>query len=166
MASKYGSKYDDGNGGAASEKESEVGSPPAIINVTAIRVDEDAPAGGTVPLDASLRLEIDFDSDTALSRARWNVKFVVDIVSKRYIVALGSQNDFDVCAGHNSFVFSIDSLDVTRVRNKHLLNNAGLLVASLVTREDQDVIDVNLVVQTSKSKSDEKLVRYIMNPLR
>ena len=69
-------------------------------------------------------------------------------------------------AGANSFVFSLDRLDVTRVKSKHLLNNAGLLVATLVTRESEDVLGVNLVVQTARSKDGDRLVRHILNPLR
>jgi hypothetical protein len=50
------------------------------------------------------------------------------------------------------------------IKRKHLINNAGLLIASLVTSDGQDVIDVNLVVQVSKSENG--LVRHILNPLR
>jgi len=90
----------------------------------------------------------------------------VDIVSKRYIVELGAQGGVDVREGANSFVFSLDRLDVTRVKSRHLLNNAGLLVATLVTGGGEDVLGVNLVVQTARSKDGDRLVRHILNPLR
>ena len=65
--------------------------------------------------------------------------FVVDIVSKRYIVDLGVQERVQVREGANSFVFSLDRLDVSRVKRKHLLNNAGLLVATLVTGDSRAI---------------------------
>eukprot|EP00946_MAST-07B_sp_MAST-7B-sp1_P002299 g2299.t1 len=164
----YASKYDDGEGSAGG-KRGEEGAPPAVIDVTDIRVDEaSGPSSGAGPmdLDAALHLEIDYGSDRDLCDARWSVAFVVDIVSKRYIVDLGVQERVQVREGTNSFVFSLDSLDVSRVKRKHLLNNAGLLVATLVTGDGRDVISVNLVVQTAHSKDRDTLLRHILNPLR
>jgi hypothetical protein len=146
---------------------SDPGAPPATIDVRAIRVDaEHAGAGGRPPLSAALRLEIDFDSDAALRGAAWRVRFLVDVVSKRYIVELGEARGWDVARGGNSFVFSLDSVDVSRVKSKHLLNNAGLLIAALQTADGEDVIDINLVVQVSRSRETGELERYILNPLR
>ena len=171
MSQKFGSKYDDADSSSSSSaggKQTEDRALAAIIDVTAIRVDEGSGAGSgaSTDLDAALRLEIDYSSDRELRGARWSVAFVVDIVSKRYIVELGSHDGVNVRVGANSFVFSLDRLDVTRVKSKHLLNNAGLLVATLVTRESEDVLGVNLVVQTARSKDGDRLVRHILNPLR
>ena len=166
MSQNFGSKYDDTGSSSAGGKQAEDGALPAVIDVTAIRVDEGRGGGASTALDAALRLEIDYSSDRALRGARWSVAFVVDIVSKRYIVELGAQGGVDVREGANSFVFSLDRLDVTRVKSRHLLNNAGLLVATLVTGGGEDVLGVNLVVQTARSKDGDRLVRHILNPLR
>jgi|TARA_B110000211_G_C13690312_1_gene382801 hypothetical protein len=149
---------------SAGGKEGGTADVPATIDVRAIRVDDDGKKGPR-ELEDVLRLEIDFDSDTNLNNARWNIKYMVDVVSKRYIVELGAQNGVDIRQGSNTFSFSLDSIDMSGVKRKHLINNAGLLTASLVTNNDQDVIDVNLVVQVAKSDNGS-LVRHILNPLR
>ena len=76
---------------SAGGKEGGTADVPATIDVRAIRVDDDGKKGPR-ELEDVLRLEIDFDSDTNLNNARWNIKYMVDVVSKRYIVELGAQN--------------------------------------------------------------------------
>jgi hypothetical protein len=174
MSSKFGEKSSNegktnvGGGGKNTEPDDEDGNTPvAIINVTAIRVDEDnrgTQSGGPRPLEDALRLDIDFNSDTSLENAKWTLKYMVDVVAKRYIVELGTQKDVHVTDGPNTFSYVLDSIDMSGIKRKHLINNAGLFIASLCTFDDQDIIDVNLVVQVSKT--EHGLVRHILNPLR
>jgi hypothetical protein len=174
MSSKFGEKSSNegktnvGGGGKNTEPDDEDGNTPvAIINVTAIRVDEDnrgTQSGGPRPLEDALRLDIDFNSDTSLENAKWTLKYRVDVVAKRYIVELGTQKDVHVTDGPNTFSYVLDSIDMSGIKRKHLINNAGLFIASLCTFDDQDIIDVNLVVQVSKT--EHGLVRHILNPLR
>jgi hypothetical protein len=174
MSSKFGEKSSNegktnvGGGGKNTEPDDEDGNTPvAIINVTAIRVDEDnrgTQSGGPRPLEDALRLDIDFNSDTSLENAKWTLKYMVDVVAKRYIVELGTQKDVHVTDGPNTFSYVLDSIDMSGIKRKHLINNAGLFIASLCTFDDQDIIDVNLVVKVSKT--EHGLVRHILNPLR
>lgn len=161
MSSKYEGKTS--NEGKSSNEGKE-GEEPATINVRAIRVDEDGDKGPR-GLEDLLRLEIDFDSDTQLRNAKWKVRYMVDVVAKRYVVELGVQTEVAIHQGTNTFSFVLDAIDMSGVKRKHLINNAGLLTASLTTEDEQDVIDINLVVQVAKVESGG-LVRHILNPLR
>ena len=153
------SKFDAGGKTAGGKEGND--SVPATIEVQNIRVDDE---GKPRPLEDVLRLEIDYTSDTALPSAKWNVKYMVDVVAKRYIVELGVQNNVDIRKGANTFSFVLDAIDMSGVKRKHLINNAGLLTASLSSEAGQQVIDVNLVIQVSKSS--DGLIRHILNPLR
>jgi hypothetical protein len=165
MSSKFGGKNSEGKSSGGKNGEEAEEDSPATIKVHSIRVDDDGDNRGSLrPLEDLLRLEIDFDSDTSLQNAVWNVKYMVDVVAKRYIVELGGKTDVDINNGSNTFTFLLDSINMSGIKRKHLINNAGLLIASLVTSDGQDVIDVNLVVQVSKSENG--LVRHILNPLR
>ena len=162
MASKYEGK--ESSAGGKDGSEAAAAAAAATIEVRAIRVDDDGKGSGPRRLEDVLLLEIDYDSDTNLSDAKWRVRYLVDVVAKRYIVELGEQSRVEVCNGTNTFSFSLDAIDMSGVKKKHLINNAGLLTASLLTAEGEDVIDVNLVVQVAKS--EQGLMRHILNPLR
>lgn len=86
---------------------------------------------------------------------------MVDSVSARHIIELGSTEPADYAAGTNSFSFKTPSVDVSGIKPSRLAN-AGLLTASL-TSDGTEVMDLNMVVQVTKE--GDEFVRTVYNPL-
>mmetsp|Transcript_34435 Transcript_34435/g.82201 ORF Transcript_34435/g.82201 Transcript_34435/m.82201 type:complete len:156 (-) Transcript_34435:27-494(-) len=114
------------------------------------------------PVTAPLTLEIDFSCSAAVRAAVWQVKYMVDSVGKRKIIVLGETGAEDYAEGEHSMAFAVDSIDVSGIKPSALAN-AGLLIASLRDGDGTEIIDINLVVQVSKT--DEGFERCIFNPL-
>ena len=109
----------------------------------------------TATSKAELNLAIEYESTAELTGATWNFQYMVDSVRKRHIIKLGSIEDQDIKIGHNSCEFHVDSVNVSGIRPSRLAN-VGLLSATLTTREGEEVLTINMVVQVAKTDSDAK----------
>ena len=165
MSLKFEGKYDEGVCSAGSKCDpAEYG-----INVTAIQAEPNNCA-----LQDELNLVITYESAENIRNAIWSVQYMVDSVHKRHIVKLGTVEE-RVSAGINTFIFHVDKIDVSGVKPSRLAN-VGLLSATLSTKEGNEVITINIVVQVTKDTlvegkmSDEgpgtpTFIRTIFNPL-
>ena len=163
MASKYEGKM--AEGGKTAEDS------PGSFEVTALSIEPN-----DCDLQAELNLTIEYESTAELTGATWNFQYMVDSVRKRHIIKLGSIEDQDIKIGHNSCEFHVDSVNVSGIRPSRLAN-VGLLSATLTTREGEEVLTINMVVQVAKTDSDAKFggktasdeeqrfTRCIFNPL-
>lgn len=94
----------------------------------------------------------------------------MDTVRKRHVIQVGETKCCDYDQGKGSMHFEVDEIAVDGLKAS-TLSNCGLLVASLQTQSEhskQDtktLVDVQMVVQVSKHKSDDSLHRRIFSPL-
>jgi len=109
-----------------------------------------------------LDLEVDFDLSENLSEATWEMKYLVDSMRKRHVIALGETEMTNYEAGPNSFLFSVDGIDVKNIK-PGALTNAGLLSCVLKDGEGEEVFCLNFVVQVRHE--GDKFVRTIFSPL-
>lgn len=163
MASKYEGKM--AEGGKSAEDS------PGSFEVTALSIEPN-----DCDLQDELNLTIEYESTAELTGATWSFQYMVDSVRKRHIIKLGSIEDQDIKIGHNSCEFHVDSVNVSGIRPSRLAN-VGLLSATLTTREGEEVLTINMVVQVAKTDSDAKFggktasdeeqrfTRCIFNPL-
>lgn len=75
---------------------------------------------------------------------------------------LGETEAEDYSEGANHMRFAVAAIDVSGIKPSSLAN-AGLLIASLRDGAGAEIIDVNFVVQVSKS--GDGFERCIFNPL-
>ena len=102
-------------------------------------------------LSERLELEVDFSLDRPLCDAQWEIRYMVDSVQRRHVIILGETELEDYPEGASSFLFSVPRIDVSGIKPGSL-TNAGLLTASL-RADGREVMDLNMVVQVTKSVS-------------
>jgi hypothetical protein len=162
MASKYEGKSSEGTKVSTEESNS--------FEITSLTVEPN-----NCLLEEELNIVIDFESNTNLVNATWNFQYMVDSIRKRHIIKLGALEEQNVTVGHNSCEFHVDAINVSGIRPSRLAN-VGLLSATLNTKNEEEVLTINMVVQVAKSddsggggkkSSDDKqsFTRCIFNPL-
>ena len=144
MSSKYEGKTSDGGGGKTSESNEDTNS----FEVTALTVEPN-----NCLLQEELNIIIQFESNTNLNDATWNFQYMVDSVRKRHIIILGSLEGQDIKIGSNSCEFHVDTINVSGIRPSRLAN-VGLLSATLNTKNEEEVLTINMVVQVAKSEDN------------
>ena len=144
MSSKYEGKTSDGGGGKTSESNEDTNS----FEVTALTVEPN-----NCLLQEELNIIIQFESTTNLNDATWNFQYMVDSVRKRHIIILGSLEGQDIKIGSNSCEFHVDTINVSGIRPSRLAN-VGLLSATLNTKNEEEVLTINMVVQVAKSEDN------------
>ena len=144
MSSKYEGKTSDGGGGKTSESNEDTNS----FEVTALTVEPN-----NCLLQEELNIIIQFESNTNLNDATWNFQYMVDSVRKRHIIVLGSLEGQDIKIGSNSCEFHVDAINVSGIRPSRLAN-VGLLSATLNTKNEEEVLTINMVVQVAKSEDN------------
>ncbi|CAM9169557.1 unnamed protein product [Chrysoparadoxa australica] len=114
--------------------------------------------------DVSERLELsmDFKLSSPLSNAYWEIKLVVDSVSARHTIVLGSTEPQDYPKGKSSMYFHVQSIDVSGVE-PCALANTGLVTAGLKAGKGDEIADVNMVVQVEENNG--RFSRTIYSPL-
>jgi hypothetical protein len=110
---------------------------------------------------------------------RWVLQYVVDFTSKRHCLTLLRAAPLvdGLAAGPHTFTFVVPSIDVTGVKERHLLQ-VGLLRLILVapsvegaaTRtaeeaEHDGLVNISMVVQVAKDSATGQLIRNIIPPI-
>ncbi|GMI58294.1 hypothetical protein ScalyP_jg648 [Parmales sp. scaly parma] len=110
-----------------------------------------------------IELEMEFSLSCPVSDAFWEIKYVVDSMSRRQIIILGETDKTNYPQGESSMLFSVQQIDVSNVK-QGTLANAGLLSATLIMASTQtEVITINAVVQVTEEEGEFN--RVIYNPL-
>ena len=122
MESKSESKFSE------SKSEEKSSTPKEIVHITSIDINPNR-----CLITDPLTLAVDFTLDEAVNEGVWEIKvvldfnfffmnnnifflkFLVDSVSKRYIVILGAVELRNYRVGKNSFTFKTDKIDVSKI---------------------------------------------------
>eukprot|EP00286_Rhodomonas_abbreviata_P010957 CAMPEP_0181323666 /NCGR_PEP_ID=MMETSP1101-20121128/19918_1 /TAXON_ID=46948 /ORGANISM="Rhodomonas abbreviata, Strain Caron Lab Isolate" /LENGTH=134 /DNA_ID=CAMNT_0023431731 /DNA_START=10 /DNA_END=414 /DNA_ORIENTATION=+ len=127
------------------------------ITLTAVSVDPN-----DCPLGAPLTIKMKFTATRAINKAVWDLKYMVDMASKRKLIALGTTEETSYAAGtESSMEVSSAGIDTTHFKPHHLAN-AGLVVATLL-EDGKEAVTVNLVTQVTTK--DGELIRTVYSPL-
>ncbi|KAL9645404.1 hypothetical protein ABK040_002603 [Willaertia magna] len=115
-------------------------------------------------LEENFKLIIKFTNNCNIEKCSWDLKYFVDMTNKRHIIDIGKSETINCYEKdkENIFEYSVDEIHLEGIP-KNLLNNVGLLVATLY-KEQNEVFKLSMVVQVEK-KEDGKLYRTILNPL-
>ncbi|GBG33501.1 Hypothetical Protein FCC1311_097242 [Hondaea fermentalgiana] len=114
------------------------------------------------PVSAPLAFKLKFRALQPLKQASWEVKYLVDCVTKRNIIVLGRTPPTNY-TGTNTMEFRTDVVDVSHIKPSQL-SNAGLLICSLRSGPDEaEIAEVKMVVQVNTQ--DGEFIRCIYSPL-
>eukprot|EP00277_Geminigera_cryophila_P016792 CAMPEP_0179443746 /NCGR_PEP_ID=MMETSP0799-20121207/27208_1 /TAXON_ID=46947 /ORGANISM="Geminigera cryophila, Strain CCMP2564" /LENGTH=134 /DNA_ID=CAMNT_0021230129 /DNA_START=8 /DNA_END=412 /DNA_ORIENTATION=- len=128
----------------------------------AILLKEVAMEPNDCPLGSALTIKMTFTTGKAVAKAVWDLKYMVDMASKRKLIALGQTAETCYEAGKEySMEVSTPGIETAGFK-PHQLANAGLVVVTLLDGEEE-VVAVNLVTQVTKR--DDELIRTIYSPL-
>mmetsp|Transcript_6177 Transcript_6177/g.7791 ORF Transcript_6177/g.7791 Transcript_6177/m.7791 type:complete len:148 (-) Transcript_6177:83-526(-) len=113
------------------------------------------------PVSAKLDFTVKYATLRPLKKAKWQVKYLLDTITKKQTINLGRTPEEDL-DGESSFRFQISSIDVSNVKPSQLCN-VGLLICTLLDEFDNELADIKMVAQVSKE--GDQLKRCIYNPL-
>lgn len=134
--------------------------PEDVINVTRIRF---AKGSNNCALQAPLSFDVNFVCNHELVDARWEIKYLVDSITRRNLIALGQTPETTYDAGPCDFKFSVPTVDVSSVKASRL-SNCGLLICTLVSASQGELADLKMVVQVREDGNDGHM-RSIYSPL-
>jgi len=100
------------------------------------------------PVGDALDFEVDFIPARLLKGVSWEVKYLVDCVTKRNIIILGRSPKMEYSRERSTFHFRVDAVDVSHIKPSQL-SNAGLLICTLKASDGSDLTEVKMVVQVS-----------------
>mmetsp|Transcript_47965 Transcript_47965/g.113577 ORF Transcript_47965/g.113577 Transcript_47965/m.113577 type:complete len:138 (-) Transcript_47965:28-441(-) len=127
------------------------------IELTAVTVEP-----SDCPLGAPLTVKMKFKTSRAISKAVWDMKYMVDMASKRKLIAMCQSPETSYAAGAEcSMELSSSGIDTSGFKPHHLAN-AGLLVLTLL-EDGKEAVAVNMVTQVTTK--DGELIRTIYSPL-
>lgn len=114
------------------------------------------------PVSSPLAFKLKFRALQPLKQATWEVKYLVDCVTKRNIIVLGRTEPSNYM-GTSTMEFRVDTVDVSHIKPSQL-SNAGLLICTLRTGPEQnEVAEIKMVVQVNTQNGE--FVRCIYNPM-
>ncbi|KAK2961446.1 hypothetical protein BLNAU_3567 [Blattamonas nauphoetae] len=122
----------------------------------------------TVPndclLSAPLDLTVGLKLEKPIKAGKWVIRFIFDFSFQKHSVVLLETQPKDYSAGESTETFHIDSIDLSGLKEKELLN-MGLLSASLFIENEtkNSALDINMCTEITKEKDGYR--RTILNPL-
>ena len=127
------------------------------VDVTNISIQPDT----ACPIDAELKLGIDFTIDAPLAAARWEIRYVADHAHRRHVIDIDKTPPAPLGPGTHHFQHEVKDFGVSGLK-KSVIVNVGLLLAVLFDG-DEEVIQVSMVTQVLEK--DGALLRLVLNPL-
>nr|CAG4709635.1 unnamed protein product [Naegleria fowleri] len=145
-----------------------------VLELHSVQI-EDPSASSHIPFQSLLEDKFDlifkFRVLQNLHQVYWNIYYIVDLANSKQIIPVGKSDVLNYEASSPSsttfeqFKYSINKLPIENVP-MILLNNVGLLVASLRNyNDDSELFKCSIVVQSERNERDGKLYRNILNPM-
>ncbi|KAG8460499.1 hypothetical protein KFE25_013149 [Diacronema lutheri] len=116
---------------------------------------------GLCPIEAELKLGVDFTVDTDLVLARWQLRYIADHAHRRHVVELESTAPAPLARGAHTLALAVKDFGVGGL-SKAVLLNVGLLVLTLFDGE-REVLQVSMVVQVVEREG--AIMRLVLNPM-
>lgn len=116
---------------------------------------------GLAPIDAELKVGVEFSVSADLALARWQLRYVADHAHRRHIIDLGSTPPTPLAKGAHTLAHSVKDFGVSGL-SKAVVLNVGLLLLSLLDGE-RELIQISMVVQVIEK--DGAIMRLVLNPM-
>ncbi|KAJ1619386.1 hypothetical protein T492DRAFT_1085993, partial [Pavlovales sp. CCMP2436] len=130
---------------------------PIAVEVSRISIEP----GGLCPLDAELRLSVDFAIDSDLAAAHWELRYVADHAHRRHVLDLGSTPPSPLAKGTHTLEHAVKDFGVSGL-SKAVVLNVGLLLLTLFDGP-RELLQISMVVQVLEQ--DEAILRLVLNPM-
>lgn len=128
-----------------------------MVEVTAIRVSpEDA-----CPIEAELKLGVDFAVESDLAAARWELRYIADHAHRRHVVELGQTEPRALAKGAHTLEHTVRDFGVSGL-SQAVIVNVGLLVLTLHDGPSE-LLQISLVVQVLEKEG--VVHRIVLNPM-